>query len=301
MNNQINDEAHTLLETSKDDVNEEKLMLAIEQGDVNYLIENDIDVNINDGELLIEACHHNQINIVKYLIKKEVNVDVQEGMALYYASRNGYFEIVRILLGNKANPNLNNYASIRFAKNDGILTLLYNKGGNFKATLEFLEKQDSDIADEIIENLSRFLNDKLMLMIENRCKLKYIKKCLDNGADPNFRDSYSLFFTTLREGYYHTIKLLIEYGANINNRNGEFLINAAFIEDANLVKLLLKKGADIKLPNQFSLLFSTNDKIRKILVDANADLNAAIKHSTELSETLPYITFLNFKNNYHIV
>lgn len=83
------------------------------------------------------------------------------------------------------------------------------------------------------------------------CKYDAVSLLLENGADPNMMmpNRCTLLETTIRNKDYDLIRLLIGYGANVDQRiyhRGTTALNiAAYAKNLELCTILLHNGADI--------------------------------------------------------
>lgn len=130
------------------------------------------------------------------------------------------------------------------------------------------------------------INDRLMFWCDYVGKSREVKKWLNKGVDPNYRDErgrtplflaimccdYSICETLLKGGAdanhadnltrmspiqfaikvgsSHIVRLLIDYGANINhkdNRGSTPFMDAASRCDFKSAEVLLKKGAEVDM------------------------------------------------------
>lgn len=116
-----------------------------------------------------------------------------------------------------------------------------------------------------------------------------IRVLLENRADPNTKDSEgeTPLAKVCEMGDEESAKLLVEYGANVNEENGRgatpfhYSIWAMAGDrcSASLAKFLIDKGADINAKTkdgQTMLIFAVESKrldIVKLLIDLKADVN----------------------------
>lgn len=97
----------------------------------------------------------------------------------------------------------------------------------------------------------------------------WIKAMLDGGLSPDARDktfNQPIVFETLKAKNTDTLKVMLEYGADINARgamNRTLLINALYTSKIDHIELLLEKGADPQLSDTFNenFLFLINKEI----------------------------------------
>ncbi len=125
---------------------------------------------------------------------------------------------------------------------------------------------------------------------------------LENGANVNAADpegNTALMLAIVGAGNsaecIKYTKLLIQHDADIEAKNklGETaLILAIQIRDIELVKLLIKNGADVKNPmNLVQAAASRNEEALKILIENGADVNAKIDGKSILT------IFKEFRNH----
>jgi len=99
------------------------------------------------------------------------------------------------------------------------------------------------------------------------------KKLLQYGADPNLGFKYSIYAIYNK---FEIMKLLIEYGLDINADDDQLLILAVHAHDYDLIQLLLDKGANPNAKNGEPLrdiLKFENSRILQMLLDAGADIH----------------------------
>lgn len=127
-------------------------------------------------------------------------------------------------------------------KKKAIFEILKGKVNNYSSCEEFVKKYDAISyleGEEILE---------LLLNVMRKNNLKLAKLFLENGVDPNVKDSKGL--TVLHYAAYcgsrQMVELLLNHGANINaeDKNGSTPLQTAVSEEKQeIVELLLKFGA----------------------------------------------------------
>ena len=189
------------------------------QYDVIYmLLERGIDVNINDGHMLINACLRGDLKTVFLLDDKGVNIHIRNDEALTSASRNGHISIVKFLLEKGLDVHTNFNAPFQLASLNGyysIVELFLEKYTEFKGTNCGLENSSKE------------------------GHFKIVKLLLDNGAT----DMRCLVYSSER-GNYTTVKTILKYGVPIDIKYTAFL-KACNNGQYSIVKLLLENGIEI--------------------------------------------------------
>lgn len=86
----------------------------------------------------------------------------------------------------------------------------------------------------------------------------WIKAMLDGGLPPDARDkkfNKPIIFETLKAKNIETLKVMLEYGADVNARgpmDRTLLINALYTSKIEHIEFLLEKGADPQLSDSFN-------------------------------------------------
>ena len=95
---------------------------------------------------------------------------------------------------------------------------------------------------------TRNINEALLaaVILED---FKLTKKLLQEGAN----DTNSPLKVAATVGSLDMVKLLLDYGANVNTNDNTPLIKAVEHKHLDIVKLLLQKGADIHARNDIAL------------------------------------------------
>ncbi len=175
---------------------------------VKTLLENDADVNYNDGVEKMSGLHfaakEGHVDVVELLIQNGADVNAVEKdkeTALHYAAREGHVDVAKVLLENDADVNAGDYEE---------LTALHNSAENGHV----------DVVEVLIQN----------------------------GADVNAgdeRDDRALHWAA-GEGLVEVVKVLIQYGADVNACGEETVLHsAAFCGHVDVLKVLLQNGADV--------------------------------------------------------
>jgi len=110
-----------------------------------------------------------------------------------------------------------------------------------------------------------------------------VRELLDQGANPNFRDSFgTVLFEASHNGLTEMVRLLLDRGAdpNIQDRFGFTALSDAVNHSRNkTVELLLDRGADPNIKSGYgitALMLASrngNNEIVKLLLDHGADPN----------------------------
>ena len=96
---------------------------------------------------------------------------------------------------------------------------------------------------------------------------------IKSGANVHFQDDAALK-NYVQKGNLKMVKLLIEYGADVNVHNGYPLITSIGYRHSDIAKLLIENGADVNLNNPLVTAVKWNSKdIVKLLLDNGALIN----------------------------
>ncbi|QOR35635.1 ankyrin repeat domain-containing protein [Clostridium sp. 'deep sea'] len=220
------------------------------------------------------------IGAVKLFIEDgfDVNIfDSKNKSLLYYAVDSESEEIVNLLIENGANINSSDCPLEAACKriNLTIVKLLLNNG----ARLDLSPKPLNAI---ITRNIA------------------IAELLLKNGADPNYFCTPMAIELATQDNYTEMIKLLIKYGAELNNIANP-LNEAIQKNNIKITKLLLDSGADPnnalkKLPLQ-SAIDNNNLEIFNLLVEYGADVNK-IKNSGFYHKDLFNLGYMFNEDNY---
>ena len=156
----------------------------------------------------------------------------------------------------------------------------------------------------ITENDLDYLNKKnkdgvtaLMVASGKNCT-NFVKELLKRNVNVNDQDNkyFDAIMFAVLENNYDITKLLIEYGANVNNRyycmdNQTLLDIATFHGNFDITKLLLEYNAVVNTKNNFihcNPLFTTaylkNYDILRLLLEHDIDINIKNKYGQTVFE-----------------
>lgn len=223
--------------------------------------------NLNGGKYppIVVAAINNKFEILNLLLDYGVKVDVTTPWnytALMAACNNGNRKIVDLLLKYNADVNQSDLPSDSWADGPSNSPLSYAAGSGDFEIVKILIEKDADVN-----------SGNVIITKPVGGALKYpqiLDFLLKNGADPNFVNSeyylkfwnlYSFLNEASSKGYIEAVKLLLQYGADINfiahirtpndrkSYDGSSLILAVSSGHNDIVEILLKKGADKNLKN----------------------------------------------------
>jgi len=265
---------------------------------------------------LFEAVKNNNLHKVKKIIGEGADINTKNNYdytPLHFAcwNENG-FEIVKFLIekGAKVNAKANiNRTPIHVAcKNKNpflIIKLLLEKGADVNSKnsdnntpLHFIcLKKDLQTAKFIIKNGAEVnsKNNNNLTPLHFACKmsnnLEIVKLLIENGAVLNAKTNNkmtALHYACETEDNIEIVEFLINKGTNINAKTGKSLTPLHYAADSSIIKLLIKKGADINMkitdkhkyyPNYTLLLLLLKNKkyeLAKISIKNGADVNVKI-------------------------
>lgn len=249
---------------------------------------------------LADAASKNNFEEVSQLVNKKIEVNKLHKStltALHYAVINRNLKMVNLLLQNNADVNIadrNGWTALHVAMKDTnieIAKLLIQHQADVNAheyqkgltPLDLTE--DYAINKLLLENGAHPKNKNLFYAIKSG-NYDLVNLLIQYGADVNNKESFPLLLASIEIANLEIATLLIEKGANVNLPYGYEgttpLIAAVKKGDLNLVMLFLEKGADINLKDEFQtpLMYAVSGgyfDIVKILLEKGAD--TAFKNS----------------------
>ncbi|WP_341814526.1 ankyrin repeat domain-containing protein [Wolbachia endosymbiont (group A) of Dendrolimus pini] len=286
---------------------DKKLLAAAQNADINEvkdLINQKANINAKDmygWTPLHFAASRNKLSVVEFLFNNNANInakDVYGNTPLHVAAQySSNLEIVKFLL-DKDISGINNIT------NNGWTPLHVAIQGNKLNTVELLLGRGADIEVRDIYNqtsldlatrkgyldiagiLKQVQLDRKLLTIVESGGFNEAKGLIAQGAniDTNDKNGNTLLYSAAEIGDLNLVKLLLDNGANIEAKNGEYqatpLHGAVENYRIDVVKLLLNRGANVNAedkdnwtPLHYGADTNSPD-IVKVLVDAHANLGA---------------------------
>ncbi|WP_338482809.1 ankyrin repeat domain-containing protein [Wolbachia endosymbiont (group A) of Ophion costatus] len=286
---------------------DKKLLAAVQDtglNEVKDLINQKANINAKDmygWTPLHFAASRNKLSVVEFLFNNNANInakDVYGNTPLHVAAQySSNLEIVKFLL-DKDISGINNIT------NNGWTPLHVAIQGNKLNTVELLLGRGADIEVRDIYNqtsldlatrkgyldiagiLKQVQLDRKLLTIVESGGFNEAKGLIAQGAniDTNDKNGNTLLYSAAEIGDLNLVKLLLDNGANIEAKNGEYqatpLHGAVENYRIDVVKLLLNRGANVNAedkdnwtPLHYGADTNSPD-IVKVLVDAHANLGA---------------------------
>ena len=194
----------------------EQFFQAVEKGqviEIENLINEGIDINVVDDKgrtAAMIATYANHQEIVKVLIKRGADIDIQDDMEnnpFLYAGAEGYLEILKLTIEAEANPKLLN-------RYGGTALIPASEHGYVEVVKELLENTDIDVNH--VNNLGwTALMEAIVLSDGGKGQQETIKLLIEYGADVNILDSKGV--TPLQHaksrGFTKIIEILLSAGA----------------------------------------------------------------------------------------
>lgn len=230
---------------------------------------------------LLDSLAYDTINIayIKKLIDKgaDVNIsDIHGWTPLYHAIIKENIELIKLLLDSNADIKLKD----KFGETPLHWAVNYNNFDIIKLLIDKCNKEYEAVVIEIIaRNKLDIHNNRSSLNLELEKAQELHPSKLINAKDNHEGTPLT---SSVSQGNYAIIKLLIDSGANVNlpGQSGiTALHEAAISKDENIIKMLLSKGADVNIKPDYNIsalhLAAMNNsyKIAKLLLQAGADKN----------------------------
>lgn len=236
---------------------------------VEYLIENDIDINANNDYAVQIASEEGRLNIVKLLVSNGANIHANNDYALRCASENGHFEIVKFLVDQGADIHANDDNALQSACSGGYLDIvkfLVTLGANIHAfddfaiytaswnchldIVKFLVSHGADV-DIAIEFISRYSHLDMEKYLAAQCT--------------NTHDDY----TVQCARHLDIIKFLIARNADLSKISHDQVV--VLSEDKNFISEIINKGYCLDMTLENNLII---EKVReKLMYDIDTVLN----------------------------
>lgn len=237
------------------------------------------DKGVDEDLKLITACQTGDIEKAKTLIENGANVNYKNYYtykALTHASLNGYEEIVNLLIkagANIDNEERNGWTALMFASKYGhekVVETLLENGANINSkeknslfnfsyrNTAYQVDSDGEIVDEEDEEIdNRDVGTALMIAAEHGSE-KVVKLLLEKGINVNDKNDngWTALMFASEKGHDKVVKMLLEHGADINskNNNNETALILAFEEKKiEIIKILINNKAEISYKNSYNI------------------------------------------------
>ncbi|XP_065580502.1 uncharacterized protein LOC136040233 [Artemia franciscana] len=283
-------------------------------GLVDYLIENNADINAKNGRdftPLHFAAYRGHLKLVKTLIQNGANVnaaDIQNCTPLHHASENHQEEIVNVLLENGANVNVvekKNNTPLHCAANYGhekiVLILLKNNANASSSTVDGITPLHFAVLSgqvKIVAALLEFGVNICAKDTQNNTPLHYAawtghktiaKLLIEQGAEINAKSNHHItpLIIAAEESHRDIIELLMISKADVRARcpDGRTVLHlAARSSSKGVIDLFLQNKAEVNARNNDGMtplhVAASNGNVNAIvlLIENKADVNAKAKY-----------------------
>ena len=265
---------------------------------VKYLVENGANVCSIDSSALIWAAENGHLQVVDFLVKNGANIHADNNCALRIAAENGHLPVVQYLVENGADIHADNDNAMKIS--------LKNKHTNI---VKYLGQFNGEIAIVGTQSHNNFLTNTIEVYYkitnETECHNGYQYKDGLNVLDKKFDPVGScavggLYFTTAKYIFKY-----LDYGCYLREvtlpndcqcvldpsgnkfRADRIILGKKYnLTDIVTFKLLLEKGADIHVDDDYALRWASKNghfDIVKFLVENGADVHAWNNHALRLA------------------
>lgn len=143
------------------------------------------------------------------------------------------------------------------------------KGQSVSLTQKQVEDhmRDYNIPYDILQPMSpedieerEFRRNAESLLVKTNLTPEYLKKILNSGVDPNFRNGQAMI-NSLEEGNYEKVKILIDAGARIDNLGVARKDAISYAKNLDTLLLLLKNGVKLKKKKEDYIKTTINNSL----------------------------------------
>lgn len=143
-----------------------------------------------------------------------------------------------------------------------------------------ISKLSDDVLEEYLNTKSTDQLNGILLQYDN--SLKLIKKLVECGADPHYRNDIAFINACESCSKLDIIEFLLEVGIDINTQNGIALTIMMRCLDKNCVnrniKFLLENGIKITNDMIITACKKKSPQVLKLFLEYDADQNMILKH-----------------------
>ncbi len=242
---------------------------------VKKLLANRADLNIVDIHgvtPLIRASCEGHYEIVQFLIAQGVDINQKDNSgfsALDDAMMNSHKKIIDILLehgakkpknttNNNFENNITNLIPASAKSNNSNKTIVKR---NISPLLLACYSKNYNKVKKILqinlENINSENKDGITPLINSIDTPKILELLLESGVDANYKNQHdaTALIAAVQNGFLDSVKLLIQYGAEINlcSKTTSPLTFSIFNKHNEVAKYLIEKGADINLKHMSNM------------------------------------------------
>lgn len=247
-------------------------------GTIERILDMGADINAaceDSSTALMRAASSRDINVIILLLERGANVDARDQNGrnpLMWFSREGNTAAVKLLLEKGCDVNS--------VDKQGMSALMHASSENHAEVIELLK---SFGAEELYGGKQLNLEDAI-----NSNDLALVRELLDKGADvdateeDDYQNITNLMYAS-RDGKYEMVRLLLDYGANVNHKSYYGITALMFASTHGhyeIIKLLLDKGASVNEVDHDSrhsalmtAAYEGHIQVVKLLLERGANIN----------------------------
>ena len=250
---------------------------------IKLLVAKGADLTAEDGEYcsaLGMAFKEKEEDVALFLIEKGAPVEMSYEIS--WAAERNWMEVLKALVERGANVNprrgIDVHPPLDYAimnENIEMVEYLLEHG----ADVNYTKSKNSPLSYAVFKNRA----DIARLLLERGAKLRWIYRHYYDYLMPSNLDNTPMVLFAAWKGNKEMVELLIEYGADVNEKSEEGLYTAlgraAEIGNIDVAELLIKKGADIEALDNgntplLNAVFYNKIKMVEFLIAKGADVNA---------------------------
>lgn len=220
-----------------------------------------VDISAVSNEALKSLSIKGNIKLIKLLLKYGADINFDDGVLSVIGKDK---ETIQFFIDNNINLSIyggqlileySYFSELSDSDDDILKTIIKKTNGLFyyekvNALKCFLSLDKYDLFKLTINDI--YFNNNNIDIFYILCdaiyknKKRFVKLCLDHGANPNL-ESGRLLEGLIFGGNYEIMELLLKNNADPNINDGSLLLKAVNFNSKNMVNLLLKYGADPNL------------------------------------------------------